>query len=92
MPDEVTPKVPVTAGNTTTEYAIARSANVWSTVGLILGTVMTILGYALPMAPENSKWGIIGGASVMVISQVYDMLAKLGYVKARTDLKIASLR
>jgi hypothetical protein len=86
------PPATVSEGNTTTEYTVTQSGNFWSTIGLVLGTLVTVGSAVVPMAPGDSKWGMIGGMVLAIVSQIYDALIKLGYLKARTDLKIAALQ
>jgi len=90
MPNETTPVVPVTPGTKTSEYEVAQSANVWSSIGLILGVIISVGSTVIPQAPGDSKWGIISGVVLAVVSQIYDCLAKLGYIKSRTDVKVSS--
>ena len=86
----------MTPGEYTTEYKIAQSANLWSSVGLILGVLTMMLGILMPILTPilgvNSKWVIIGGAALSFVSQIYDALVKSGYIKARTELKIAEAK
>lgn len=90
LPRKIKPVI--TPGKYTTEYAVAQSANVWSSVGMIMGVLITVLSTVVPMAPANSKWAIIGGATLAVVSQIYDAFVKAGYIKGRIDLKMALLQ
>lgn len=59
---------------------------------MIMGVLITVLSTVVPMAPANSKWAIIGGATLAVVSQIYDAFVKAGYIKGRIDLKMALLQ
>lgn len=76
-------------GRDTTEFREAKSANWISVVAMVLGAIVAYAPKLLEMAPEDSKWAVIGGASVALCGVILKMLTSLGYIKSRTDVKVA---
>lgn len=79
-------------GSETTEYQQAQQASTWGIVGLILGGLVA-LGPGLVDkfwgANQNSTAYIAAGGALSVVSVIYKMLVDLGYIKSRTDVKVA---
>lgn len=84
MSDQVKP------GEQTTEYKEAKSANVWSTVGLILGFVLTTGAAVVDSLGGDSKLAIIAGAVIAVAAIAEKTLVSLGYIKGRSEVKAAA--
>lgn len=86
MSNEITP------GAKTTEYARAESASYWGIVGMILGAVITT---APPLVerifggePDGTAY-VVSGAIVAGLSILYKAFVDIGYIKSRTDVKVA---
>ncbi|MCE5229022.1 hypothetical protein LLG95_05435 [bacterium] len=82
----------VKPGSETTEYRQARQANTWGIVGLILGGIIAVgpgLVDKFWGANQNSVAYIAAGGALSVVSVIYKMLVDLGYIKSRTDVKVA---
>lgn len=78
------------AGVETTEYAQAKSGSAWAIVATVLGLVTTIGSAALQHFGTESTAGIIAGAAIAVIGIVSKCFVDLGYIKSRTDVKVAA--
>lgn len=76
-------------GTESSSYKVQQSASRWGNVGTILGALIAAGGMVVPMLPANSKWAIIVGGAVAVMSQVYKGLIELGYMKGRADIGVA---
>lgn len=80
----------VKPGETTTEYRAARSAGAWGVVSMVLGIVMAGASAVLQAAGSDTKAGILAGAAMAIAGTVSKTLAELGYIKSRTDVKVAA--
>lgn len=80
----------ITPGTQTSEHAAMQSSSAWGIVATVLGGLITIGSLALSAFGDNSKWGIVAGAVVTVAGQLQHLLATLGYIQARTDVKVAA--
>lgn len=82
----------VKPGSKTTEYQQAQKASTWGIVGLILGGIIAVgpgLVDKFWGANQNSAAYIAAGGALSVVSILYKMLVDLGYIKSRTDVKVA---
>lgn len=80
----------VKEGLLTSEFERAKSAGVWGIVAIILGAVTTIGSVVIPTLDQHSTAGIIAGALLSVVGVIGKTLADLGYVKSRTEVKVAA--
>ncbi len=84
----------VKAGETTTEYAVAKSAGVWGVVGMLLGAVVMfgpiVMDKLTGVVAADSPVYLIAGAGVSVASILYKLLVDVGYIKSRTDVKVSA--
>lgn len=80
----------VKSGVETTEYAEAKSGGVWGIVTTVLGIIVTVLPNFIDKLNEESMVAIIAGAVIAVAGIVQTTLTKLGYIKSRTDVKVAA--
>lgn len=78
-------------GKLTSEHQAAQSAGVWGIVGMALGLLVafgdqiaTVLGHGTGNA------GLIAGAVIAVAGILLRTLTTLGYIKSRTDVKVAA--
>ena len=86
MPTEVAEVKP---GVETSEHKEVQNAKIWSTVATIMGFIITLGGTIGTALGTDSKIAIIVGAVVVCVSEVRRMLVQLGYIKSRTDVKVA---
>lgn len=80
-------------GRETSEYEQAKSAGVMGWVALILGVLTTqgaLLLEKISAGHEGATWAIVAGAVVAFAGLVQTTLAKLGYIKSRSDVKVAA--
>lgn len=80
---------PNTNGVGSTEFTVQQSAKLWGNVGIILGLILAIGPIALGMIPPDSKVVPIVGGLITIAGQVSKILVDLGYLRARTDVKVA---
>ena len=78
-------------GIETSEYRVARSVTLWSTIiavaGLALASGQSIVGM---FGGPTSDGGIIATAVLGVVGILVDMVVAMGYTKSRTTLKLDS--
>lgn len=84
MQEEIKP------GDQTSEHKMAKSAGLWAIVALILGFAVTVGSQVLEAAGTETKAGIWVGGIVAVAGVLLKMFASLGYIKSRTDVKVAA--
>lgn len=81
----------VKGGETTTEYARAKSASVWGTVGMILGAIVAfgpqVIAQIGGVVGESSQAYLIGGLVLSIASVVYKFGIDAGYIQSRTRVK-----
>ena len=81
-------------GRSTTEYATAKSAKVWGIVGMLLGGLVAfgpkLLEALSGTIGESSPAYAIAGACIATAALMCKTLAELGYIKSRTDTKVAA--
>lgn len=78
----------VKAGVETSEFKAAKSVSAWGTVATVLGIILTFGSAVLPALGGGA--GIIIGAVIVVAGIVQKTLAELGYIKSRTEVKVAA--
>ena len=76
----------VKPGAETSEYKELQSSKLWSTIGTLLGVVISVGSMYQPAG--DTKAGIVVGALLAVVSIGYRTLVQLGYIKSRTDIKV----
>jgi len=76
-------------GKETSEFKEVQQANVMQYVGLVFGLVLAYGPQLLGMVDSTSTVAVIGGAAIAVVTAINAALVKLGYIKARTELKSA---
>jgi hypothetical protein len=86
------PLPPVTPGNQTSEYKIAKTAGLINLLGLFIGAILSIGTPLVQGANPNSKYAIIGGCILGLAAVVNKTLLALGYSKGRSDIKVEQLR
>ena len=79
----------VEPGKDTSELKEAKSASVWGIVAMLLGTLVTIGGAVADSLGSDSKAAIIAGAVVATAGILQKTFVSLGYIKSRTDVKVA---
>lgn len=84
MPEEMKP------GVETSESDVAKKTNIWGTVATILGLVLTLGSMLLPSLGSGTKIGVIAGAIIACAGIAQKTLVSLGYIKSRTDVKVAA--
>lgn len=77
-------------GNATTEYVAAQASGYWGVVATVLGIIITVGSVAADSLGGGSPWGILAGSAVALAGIAQKTLASLGYIKARSDIKIAA--
>ena len=76
------------SGKETSEYEMAKSANLWAAIGIVLGVIVAS-GPALIEQLDGNAAVIVGGI-ITVASIAYRALVQAGYVRGRTEVKIAA--
>lgn len=79
-----------TPGVQTSEHAAMQSASLWGKIASTLGMVITVASLIGSTFGATSKWGIVAGSVVTVAGQLQHLLATLGYVDSRTQVKVAA--
>lgn len=80
----------IKTGVQTTEFKIAQNSSKWGAIAMVLGAVTTIGSTLLPALGANSKIGIMAGAVIAFAGIVQKTLVDLGYIKGRSDVKVAA--
>ncbi|MFH1738992.1 MAG: hypothetical protein ABIH23_08270 [bacterium] len=81
-----------TDGKTTSEYEVTQSASSTGILVVILGAIVAIgpeVMNAVFGGNMDSKVAIICGAIIAIGGTLLKTLTSLGYVKSRTDVKVA---
>lgn len=78
-------------GASTSEYERTKSSALWSNIVTILGGVLAFAPSVIGVLPQDSKWFIIGGSALAIISQIKRMIVDLGYTQSRQAVKTAAL-
>ena len=79
----------VKPGVETSEHAVAKSGSTWAIIALIIGLLTTVGTSVAASFGADTKTGIIVGAVVTGIAIIQKTLTDLGYMKSRTDVKVA---
>jgi hypothetical protein len=77
-------------GRYTSEYEAMKKGALWGKVALILGFIIS-LGSLIPDNPQTPA-SIIVGSLVAIAGIVQQTLVKLGYIKARREVKKAAFQ
>ena len=78
-------------GKLTSEHEAMKSAGIWGIVAMLLGFLTTAGAEVMGRIFEvDSTAGIIAGSVVTLAGLALKMFTKLGYIKGRSNLKIAS--
>ncbi|MCK6376016.1 MAG: hypothetical protein L6Q69_18220 [Zoogloea sp.] len=80
----------VKKGVETTEWVAAKSGRFWSILTTVIGLVTTVGSMVVETLGHDSKAGIVAGAAIAVVGIVMKTLNNLGYIKSRTEVKVAS--
>lgn len=80
----------VKAGNTTSEFQQAQSSKGWAVVSTVLGMVIASGSAIMEMIGMDNTVGILVGAVIAVFGIIQRTLVDLGYIKSRTDVKVAA--
>lgn len=81
----------VKPGQMTSEFAAAQSGGVWGIVAMVLGLVVTFGDQILAaLGHGTGSVATIAGAVITVAGILLKTLTSLGYIKSRTDVKVAS--
>ena len=80
----------VKPGTETTEYKVAKSTGVWGIVTAICGLVVTTGSAVADALGADTTIGIIVGGIVGIAGVIMKSSSSLGYVKSRTDVKVAA--
>lgn len=80
----------VKSGKETTEFEETKKADVMSIIGLILGAVIAYAPKVIESLNGESKWAIISGAVLGCLALAHSALTKLGYIRSRTEVKVAA--
>lgn len=81
---------PARPGASTTEYAQVRTGNVWAIIAVVLGVIVMVAS-SLVQTQGDTTIGILAGAALSIAGVVESTLVKLGYIKARREVKKAAL-
>lgn len=81
----------VKEGVETSEKKVADSASRWGVIATVIGAVISIGSIAIPALGDGSRIGIIAGAIIALAGIVQKTLVSLGYIKSRTEVKVAAL-
>ena len=87
--DPVVAAPDVKPGEQTTEHAAMQSGSAWGIVTIVLGALTTVATAAGSLG-QDTKVGIIAGAVLAMVGAATTCLVKLGYIKARADVKVAA--
>lgn len=77
-------------GKTTSEFEQAQSSKGWAVVSTVLGMVIASGSAVTEMLGMDNTVGIIVGAVIAVFGIIQRTLVDLGYIKSRTDVKVAA--
>jgi hypothetical protein len=77
-------------GRDTSEFQVARSAELWSAVALVFGIVMTAGSAVAESLGADTTAGIVVGAVVSVVAIAQRTLVALGYMSGRASVKASS--
>jgi len=80
----------VKEGEKTTELKVAQGEKVWGIIATVVGLLVTLGATVAEALGTEAKAGIIAGAVVAVAGIIQKTLVSLGYIKSRTDVKVAS--
>jgi hypothetical protein len=80
----------VKPGEMTSEYRAARSGSAWGIVSAVLGVIMSAGSAVLQAVGADTKAGILAGAALAIVGVISKTLVDLGYIKSRTDVKVAA--
>lgn len=80
----------VKVGADTSEKKVADSANIWGSIATVLGIVLSVGSTVIPALGEGSRIGVIAGAIIAFAGIAQKTLVSLGYIKSRTDVKVAA--
>ena len=81
--------VEVTPGKETSEHAVAKSGSTWAIVAMVIGLLTTVGTSVAASFGADTKTGIIVGAVVAGLAIFQKTVTDLGYIKSRTDVKVA---
>ena len=76
-------------GKTTSEFEQAQSSKGWAVVSTVLGMVIASGSAVTEMLGMDNTVGIIVGAVIAVFGIIQRTLVDLGFIKSRTDVKVA---
>lgn len=92
----------IKAGQDTTEYKETKSAGIWGVVGMVLGVFLAVGAPLIERLSDAQAVGelaqdgggqsiayVILGGLLAIASVLYKMLVTLGYIRSRTDVKLA---
>lgn len=83
----------VKAGESTTEYEVAKSARLWMIIGLVLGVLLEAGGAVISALTDAGVAGvglIVGGVVLQALTAARNALVDAGYIKSRTVVKSAA--
>ena len=80
----------VKPGKDTTEHEQTKKADTMAIVGMVLAAVIAYAPKVIEGLNGESKWAIIAGGVVGVMSITLSTLTKLGYIQSRTAVKVAA--
>ena len=79
----------VKPGVQTSEAAVAKTAIGWSILGMVLGLITTVGASVAEFFGHDTKAALIAGAVITAAALLSKTLVSLGYIKSRTDVKVA---
>lgn len=80
---------PIKPGIETTEYKQARGAYWINVACIVLGVIVQTLGVLLPIFEGNEMVMFWVGLAIEVVTTVHNTMVSRGYIKGRSELKIA---
>jgi hypothetical protein len=80
----------VKPGDSTSEKKVTDGENAWGIVTIVLGMLLTTGATIAESLGTESKVGIIAGAIIALAGVAQKTLVSLGYIKSRTEVKVAT--
>ena len=77
------------SGTETTEFVVAKSGSFWGTVGIVVGSIISIGSLVASIAGADTQLGMVVGAVVGIAGSVQKVLIDRGYINSRTAVKVS---
>jgi hypothetical protein len=82
----------LTPGRQTSEYTQTLLANIIGGIGVVTGAIIALGPQLMTVVPKGSKMLAVLGTIVSIAGIVHSYMISQGYVKGRTELKLAAMK